>query len=232
MDRDFQTSFIPKKKAETRSAISKVKRPMTIYSWVAVIIFVIALILAVGGFFYQRYLISQNDEKKTLIQNEISSFDPELTETLSSIKSRVDSGNEILGKHLSVSRFLDALESITVGSIFLETLSLSAVLRDNIEITVGGKASSYMALAYQSDVLREADFIKNLDFSDVNLDEEGNVVFSFSAGLDPEVILYENNIVVTPVSEIENQNEENLEEDEEVSETQENSNEENENQQN
>ncbi len=124
------------------------------------------------------------------IQNEISAFEPELTRELLAVKNRIDSGRQLLQRHISTSSFFLLLESLTVRNVFFTELSLETSSGGWAVLKAKGEAPSYAILAFQANTLRGSDFIRNTKFSDVNLNEQGRVVFSLEAEVDPRLVLY------------------------------------------
>ena len=61
-----------------------------------------------------------------------------------------------------------------------------------MEVVLRGWAKSFNEVALQSDSFAGEKFIQEPIFSDINLDESGNILFSFSAILDPSLISYGN----------------------------------------
>ena len=59
---------------------------------------------------------------------------------------------------------------------------------------MSGKAKSYNSVAYQAKVFSSEPAFKNAVFSNLDLDQSGNVVFEFDAQIDPSLVTYQNNI--------------------------------------
>gem|GEM_PF-494869 len=187
MEQKIATSFIPK---SSGSRTIKAKRPFSFLIWLISVIFILSVAGAVLMFFYERFLLSQHEAKKMAIQNEISAFEPELTRELLAVKNRIDSGRQLLQRHISTSSFFLLLESLTVRNVFFTELSLETSSGGWAVLKAKGEAPSYAILAFQANTLRGSDFIRNTKFSDVNLNEQGRVVFSLEAEVDPRLVLY------------------------------------------
>jgi hypothetical protein len=200
MDRQLPTSFIPKKRREKENIISRIKRPATLFSWLIRLIFVLTVISTLGIFGYSNYLIRQNDIKKEAIKKEIEAFEPELTQALSDIKARIDAGEKLFNNHLAASLFFSFLQSVTLRNVYFRTFSFNGS-SEGVSVNAFGVAPSYAAVSFQSDILEKADFIQNLSFSNINLNESGEVVFAVEIELDPEVALYKN-LLSSPVDSI------------------------------
>jgi hypothetical protein len=60
---------------------------------------------------------------------------------------------------------------------------------------MGGIASSFSSVALQSDIFGENKFIQEPIFSNLNLDSKGDVIFDFSAFVDPRLLSYSDSIL-------------------------------------
>lgn len=195
MEQKFQSSFIPKKQDGNSGLVSKVKKPATMFYWLSMIVFFLSLVLAGTLFAYEKFvLVQQLEEKKQQIQNEINSFDKELTNTLTVMKKRIDSGKDLLAGHIDASAAFELLESLAVENVFFSEFSFSATPGGQGIIEVFGEAPNYAVLAFQSDVLKDSNKILNPKFHEVNLNDFGRVAFQLSADIDPSVISYQENL--------------------------------------
>jgi len=189
MDQRFQTSLIPKQNVEGRT-LSKAKKPGTIFYWIGVILLFGSVLGVATLFTYERILLSQIAQKKLEIQAEVKAFDPELTESLTKVKSRIDSGEEIISNHLAISLFFDLLETLTARGVYFTEFDFRTPEGEKANFTAKGEAPSYAVLAFQSDTLKQSEYLLNPKFSDINLNDNGRVVFVIAAEMDPRAILY------------------------------------------
>jgi len=150
MDQRIQTSFIPKRQSEARGAVAKAKRPMTLFNWLSGIVFILAIILTVGFFSYERLIINQNKAKASIIEKEIQALDTQLTEELGLVKSRVDLGKRFLSNHLALSSLFSLIEESTLRSIYFSEFNLETNPGDKASIKAKGEAPSYAVLNFQS----------------------------------------------------------------------------------
>jgi len=97
------------------------------------------------------------------------------------------------------------LESITLKSISFDNFSYKTDETGRVSIVMDGKASSFGSVALQSDVFSDNKFIEEPIFSNLNLDNKGNVVFNFVAFVNPQLVLYKNFIPIAP-AEVEDNN--------------------------
>jgi hypothetical protein len=104
------------------------------------------------------------------------------------------SAREILDNHKAPSALFDLLEDTTLTSIQFKNLSYG-MKEGRMSISMGGVASSFGSVALQSDIFGENKFIQESIFSNLNLDDKGNVVFDFSAFVDTRLLSYVNTVL-------------------------------------
>lgn len=190
MDQRFQTSLIPKRPSGEGSSIAKAKKPGTLFYWISVLIFFAAVVAAATFFVYERYLLSQIAQKKLQIQEEVKAFDPNLSQTLTKVKDRIDSGEQIIENHLALSLFFELLEDLTARGVYFTNFDFKTPSGAKANFVAEGEAPSYAVLAFQSDALKASKYFLKPEFSEINLNDEGRVVFTLTAEMDPKVILY------------------------------------------
>jgi len=190
MDQRFQTSLIPKRPENEGRSLSQARKPGTWFYWVSVFIFFAAIFAAAGLFGYERYLLSQIAQKKQLIDVEVKAFDKQLTETLTVAKERIDAGEEIISNHLAVSLFFNLLEDLTARGVYFSEFDFKTPEEGPVAFIAQGEAPSYAVLAFQSDVLKDSEYIIRPQFSEINLNEKGRIDFKLTAEMDSRSILY------------------------------------------
>jgi hypothetical protein len=198
MEGKFQTSFIPKK--PVTPATSSLSGGISFLSLIAVILFVASLALASAVFLYQNYLSSSIANKKESFKTNQKAFDPNTVTTYSTLNKRINIAGSLIKKHISVSSLFKVLEDSTLQTIRFNDFNYSYVSDKRINLSMKGQALNYNAIAKQSDVFSQnpaSKYIHNPIFSDLDLDSRGNVIFSFTGEVDPEQILYSNNLPET-----------------------------------
>lgn len=201
IEQKFQPSFIPKRQSEVKGMVSKAKRPTTLFHWIGVFAFVVSLSLSAMVFVYGKFVITkQLEERKLALKSEVEAFDTKLTNTLTTLKQRIDSGQTLLSKHISASALFLLLEGITAKNTYFNQFSFSALPGEVAKIEAKGEVSSFASLAFQSDTLNKSDFIDNVVFSDLNVNDKGKVVFKVEAEISPDLISYPKTVSVPEVS--------------------------------
>lgn len=202
MEQKFQSSFIPKKQSEDKGFVIRAKKPMTMFYWLSMGLFFLTVILSGTLFAYKRFvLVKQLEQKKQQIQDEINSFDRELTNTLTILKRRVDAGEKLLSEHISVAPVFSLIESLAITKLFFNDFSFTATPGEDAKIEAHGEVPSYAALAFQSETLKQSDMILNPVFSELNLNDLGRVVFFLETGVAPSLVSYRTNILESQITE-------------------------------
>lgn len=200
MENRLQTSFMPKRPIVGGGpAPIRQKSPPSFLMIIGVLIFIFTLGLFGGLWWYEGSLVRSNEAKRLQIENEIRNFEPELTRELTVLKTRIDSGKQLLSNHIAFSSVLGLLETITAKSVrFSEmtfTSSPDAVTRESkMTLALKGESDSYVSVAFQSDLFAKHENIRNPIFSDLNLNEKGFVGFAVKADIVPTSVLYKNTI--------------------------------------
>lgn len=193
MDNKFQASFIPKRPvmAGSQMASSARRAPMSLFLIIATAIFVITLLAFGAAFFYKSYVTKQNAAKQEQIKQEVAAFDQDLTNKLTLLKSRLDSGNQLLTNHVAASAFFQVLQDLTVKSIKFSDFAFTALPGDKISVAMKGEAKSYVAVAFQSDTMVNSKYLKNPILSDLHLDDKtGIITFNVKTEIDPSILSY------------------------------------------
>ncbi|MFA5933820.1 MAG: hypothetical protein WC795_01165 [Candidatus Paceibacterota bacterium] len=189
MDKDFQTSFIPKKPLAEERVVRE--RPVNIFSFFATVIFFASLVSGAGVYFYKIVLTRQVAEMNTSLERAKEAFEPGLILDLQNLDKRLNSSKEILANHLVLSPLFKTLQDLTLKSVRFTKFDYSALSEQGISIKLSGQARSYTSVALQSDALAKNKYIKDPVFSNLNLDDRGNVTFDLSFMVDPSFLRYQ-----------------------------------------
>ena len=191
MDRQ-QTSFIPKKTlVVTEQKPVAGKTPFQLVPFLLVLIFLGSGFLSAGVFLYDRLLTSTLNSKKETLRHNMEAFEPATIKEIQRLDRRLRASSEIIGNHMALSNLFAILERSTLPTVRFDNFAYSASdEKGKATLSMRGAARSYGSVVSQSDTFGAAKGIKNPVFSDLNLDQQGNVVFSLSAELDPSVLKY------------------------------------------
>ncbi len=200
MDNNFQTSFIPKKPLTTER--SAPIRHVSVTTLIATVIFFASLASLGGVYVYKSVLTKTIASQSADLARAKSAFEPSLINVLQNLDRRINSSEEILNKHIMVSPIFSALSALTLKSIRFTKFSYS--ISDNptkISVIMSGTASSYKAIALQADALTQNKYLLDPLFSNLSLDEKGNVSFDLNFSVDPALVSYGeslNRLTTTP----------------------------------
>jgi len=194
MNPKVQTSFIPKSPVASVSFSHSTSGRINIFLVVAVIIFIVSIVAALGVFIYQRSLVSSISDMSTRLAKARDEFELGFLDEVYKLNSRIGVAKELLGTHVAPSAIFSLLEETTLSSIRFRSMSLSGMLSRDITIALQGEANSYNSIALQSDVFGSNPAFKDPIVSDFGPDERGNVSFDFNAVIDPSFISYRKTI--------------------------------------
>lgn len=188
------TSFIPKKSLTAPRRQAK-GSSIGIFFLFTLIIFIGAIALAIGVFLYQQFILQSIEQKRASLERAGAAFEPAIIQEINRLDTRINSAQDILDNHKSISAFFDLLEASTLKSVSFENLDYKTDESGKTSISMKGRSLNFSSVALQSDIFGKNKFIQEPIFSDLNLDKKGDVVFSFSAFIDPRLISYENAVL-------------------------------------
>lgn len=192
MEPKFQSSFIPKGPVSVSAGMpsSRPARKGGLYGYVAIIIFVISLVLAAASVGYRFYVKGTINRMSEEIASKSDTLIPSSSKEFIRLNNRIKSTQALLNNHIVVSPLFDYLEASTVRSVRFTELTYNTT-PSGVELILKGQASGYSAIALQADIFNRGTSFRNSDFSDLSLDEKGNVTFTYKAMLDPNLISYQ-----------------------------------------
>lgn len=165
---------------------------ISLVSLLSVIIFVVSIVLSGGVYFYQNLLAKQIVASQVSLEKAKGAFDPATITDLVRLDSRIEGAKELLAKHVAISPLFSVLEGVILKSVRFENLNLVTSDGGRATLRIKGQALNYSSVAFQSDEMAKIRFFKDQIFSDLNLDQGGNVSFNFSTSVDPNLISFEN----------------------------------------
>lgn len=197
MENDFKTSFIPKQ-ALVQSPVST-GRPISLVSTISLVVLLLSVLLAGGTYGYEQLLASEitrpcPDPNQTVtkgcglkasLDKEKKALDEGLLTEFKRLAAKLNLASVLIDKHVTVLPIFDLLSKIT-----LETVRYTSLDYNNLTINIAGVAQSYEDIAVQSNVFDRERLISSFIFSDLNLDNQGNVVFKLVINLDPRLLKY------------------------------------------
>lgn len=195
MEQSFQTSFIPKKPMlEERSAPS---RPVGFLNVISIFIF-FTIILASGGLYFYQGIMTKNITK---MENDLNlaknRFEPSKISQLQVLDKRLQSANTILSNHIAISPIFKALQAITMKTVRYTKFSYDFDNNKDSKVVVkmSGLAVGYRSVALQSDLLTKNKSFIDPVFSNLSLDDKGNVLFDLEFSVDPTFVDYKQTLL-------------------------------------
>ena len=195
MDKNFQTSFIPKKPSVEPVVTEKFS--LGIFGFIGILIFVISSALAVGVYFYDANLSKQLADKQTQLNNAKNTLESPLIGEAKILGRRITDANQILSNHIITTPIFEALQLNTLKSVQFNSFTYATPENpgDPIKVEMSGVARDYTSIALESDQLATNKDIQNPIFSGLALDPvTGNVSFTFNFSVDPELVNFSSHV--------------------------------------
>ncbi len=194
MEPNFQTSFIPKKPMIEDRVTSS--RPIGFSNLISLFIF-FTIIIAMGAlYFYNKKLNSDISKLEVNLKLAQDRFEPSKIIQLQELDKRLSASSQILAQHISISPIFEVLEDITMKTVSFNKFAyeLSAGRNPQVIVKMSGRAVGYQSIALQSDLFaKKKDFINPI-FSNLALDDKGEVTFDLEFKVEPTFVDYENMI--------------------------------------
>jgi hypothetical protein len=190
MEPNFQTSFIPKKPIVKERAISP--SPVGILFIISIFI-LFAVLLTTGGLYFYKTVLAKNiADMNTQLGLAQDRFEPSKITELQVLDKRLRASTEILGNHIAITPIFSALQQITMKTVRFTKFSYDMGNDKNadVDIQMSGIAIGYRSVALQSDLFAENKNFINPIFSNLTLDDSGNVLFDLDFSVDPSFVNY------------------------------------------
>jgi len=198
MEQNFQTSFIPKKPMIEERAVAS--QPVSLSTIISIFVFFTMLVATGALYFYNGILnknIIQMENDLNLAKNR---FEPSKIIQLQVLDKRLRASNEILSKHIATSPIFKALQSITMKTISYTKFGYdfnSDTKNPKIMVKMSGIALGYKSVALQSDLFTTNKNLIDPIFSNLALDDKGNVTFDLEFSVDPDFVNYKKTLEAT-----------------------------------
>ena len=160
-------------------------------------VFVLALAATLGVFGYKWYLNKSIGDRSSELDTNSATLNLGSIKDLTRLDARITLTKSLLESHVAISPIFDFLEKTTPKTVRFNDFDFSSTPDKGIVLTIKGLARSYTNVAFESDVLEGTNLLSNVLFSDLSLDDKGNVNFTVTATVPPGTISYKNEIVST-----------------------------------
>jgi len=193
MEQNFQTSFIPKKPMIEKRAI--VSRSVGFSVVISMLVLFTVLLATVALYFYKGILtknLAQMENNLNLAQNR---FEPSKITELQVLDKRLRASSEILSKHIAITPIFQTLTDLTMKTVRYTKFGYSFGDENNtpnarVIVKMSGQAIGYRSIALQSDLFTQNKNLIDPVFSNLTLDNSGNVLFDLEFSVDPNFVDY------------------------------------------
>ena len=189
MEQNFQTSFIPKRPILNEQV--QVPHSVGLFSVLAIFVF-LTMLLATGALYlYQGVLGKKIDSMQSALAVAKNRFEPAKIAQLQVLDKRLKASGEVLRNHVTVSPIFQALEAITMKTVRYTRFDYNfGGQNQKVKINLSGVAVGYRSIALQSDLFAKNKNLIDPVFSNLTLDEKGNVLFDLEFSVDSSFINY------------------------------------------
>ncbi len=197
MEQNFQTSFIPKKPI-IKENTTYGGRSVSVFFIISIFVLITVLIVTGGLFLYKGILTKKISDMQNTLNLAKNRFEPSKIVELQTFDKRLISSSEILSKHITIIPIFNALEQLTMKSVRFTNFSYSLGSDDKatINVKMSGVAIGYRSIALQSDLFAKNKNLIDPVFSNLALDNSGNVLFDLEFLVDPSFVNYKQALMV------------------------------------
>lgn len=196
MEQNFQTSFIPKKPLIEKRATPA--QPISIFTIISIFI-LFTMLLTSGGIYFYKGLVAKNIvQMQADLEKAKNRFEPSKITELKTLDKRLQASSDILSKHITIVPIFKMLEGVTMKTVRYSKFGYTYDnAKDNkVLVSMSGVAVGYRSIALQSDIFTENKNMKDPVFSNLVLDEKGNVLFDLNFTVDPSFVNYKQNLLI------------------------------------
>ncbi|HEY4503424.1 MAG TPA: hypothetical protein VJC14_03270 [Candidatus Paceibacterota bacterium] len=190
MEPNFQTSFIPKKPMIQQRAVPS--RSVGLFTITSIFILFSVIIASGGLFFYKGVLAKSITSMSNDLEVAKNRFEPAKIAQLQVLDKRLNASSEILSSHISISPIFKALQNLTLKTVRYTkfTYSINDEPSAKVMVKMTGVALGYRSVALQADLFPDNKNIVDPVFSNLVLDDKGNVMFELTFSVDPAFVNY------------------------------------------
>lgn len=192
MEPTFQTTFIPKRTIAPVTTETKPSGWISLFGFLATIIFVGSIAAYGILFFYKKQLTTAIETSQVGLTRQSETFDSNIVLELNDVNRRLQAADTLLERHTVISPLFKSLEDITLKSVRFTNFSLQtpSVDHPNTTVKMTGIAQGYDMVALQLDTFSRNRFLKDPIFSNLIPDQKGDINFDLTFTVDPSFVLY------------------------------------------
>ncbi len=150
------------------------------------IIFTVTMLISLGIFFYNRYLIKSSEGTLDSVIKYRDKISKMPLADIHQLLDRLVSFNDIATKHTYVTTIFNFLEVVTNKNVYWSQVDLRAKDKDKYEMVLAGNSNSYYSVIQQMDELKSdkyKEYISNVEMSGISRTKDeltGKVTVKFS----------------------------------------------------
>ena len=193
MEPNFQTSFIPKKPIVEERAVPA--RSVGILAIISIFILFTVILATSGLYLYKASLVKNIAKMENDLNLAKNRFEPSKITELQLLDKRLRAASEILSRHIAITPVFQVLQDITMKTVRYTKFSYDfGDVKDaknvRVIIKLSGQAVGYRSVALQSDLFAKNKNLIDPVFSNLALDDKGNVLFDLEFLVDPALVDY------------------------------------------
>lgn len=195
MEQNFQTSFIPKKSIVKERAISAPS--VGIVSIISLFAF-FAILVGTGALYFYKGVLEKNIvEMKSTLEKTQNRLEPATLAELSALDNRLIAATKILENHVAVTPIFEVLQSITMKTVRFTSFDYALPTESSplVSVKLSGVAIGYRSVALQADLFAKNENFIDPIFSNLQLDDKGNVIFDLTFSVDSGFINYKQSVL-------------------------------------
>lgn len=196
MEQNFQTSFIPQKPVvKERSSSSQ---PISIFLIISLFVLFTVLLITGGVYFYRGVMSKSIIEMENNLNLAKNRFEPSKIAELQVLDKRLRAASDVLSKHIVTTPIFEALERLTMKTVRYTKFSYELGTEDNVSVKIkmSGQAIGYRSIALQSDLFAQNKNLIDPIFSNLTLDNSGNVLFDLDFSVNPSFVNYKQTLLI------------------------------------
>ncbi len=196
MDKEFKTTFIPKAPVAPEAGASmsmpehKTVRPIGLVTAISVLLVVVVGLLALGVYLYEGLLNKNLVDMKASLELAKKEFEPSLIVEMQALDRRLNVASELLVTHAVVTPLFETLQRDTLPSVRFNLFDYMFVNGAGA-VRMSGEARSYPAIALQSNVFGDNQYIRNHLFSNFARLDSGRVSFDLEFTPSSDLVYFD-----------------------------------------
>ena len=162
------------------------------------LIFLFAVLLGTGGLYlYKASLIKNISTLGGNLKLASDRFEPAKISELQTLDKRLRASNQVLSHHVAVSPIFQVLQELTMKTVRYTSFSYTMPndATGVVSVRMSGLAIGYRSVALQADLFTKNKNLIDPVFSNLQLDDRGNVIFDLTFSVDANFVNYKQKVL-------------------------------------